>query len=97
MARSGKQPHILNASTNLIGICFVIIAGLKITNVSDRTFADEICIVSAFGFLCACGFSYASLRASQDNDRYEKAADYLFLGSLLLLFVDVVLFARNAV
>jgi hypothetical protein len=97
MARvPGKQPHILNASTNLIGICFVIIAGLKITAIADRTFADEICIVSAFGFLCAAVLSYVSLRTERPRDPYEIAADYFFLSGLILLFAGVVLFARDA-
>jgi hypothetical protein len=97
MARTpGKQPHILSASTNLIGICFVVIAGLKITAMADRTFADEVCIVAAFGFLCACVLSYVSLRTDRHDDPYEIAADYFFLFSLILLFAGIVLFARDA-
>jgi hypothetical protein len=91
----GKQPHILNASSNLIGICFVIIAGLKITDLADQTLVDEVCIVAAFGFLCACVLSYVSIRIDDQNGRYERVADHLFLSSLILLFVGVVLFARN--
>ena len=92
----GKQSQILNASSNLIGICFVIIAGLKITNLADRTYADEVCIVSAFAFLCACVLSYISMRtASKRAEQYERLADYTFLASLLLLFSGITLFARD--
>jgi hypothetical protein len=91
-----KQPQILNASSNLIGICFVIIAGLKITNLADRTYADEVCIISAFAFMCACILSYISIRTSSKRaDLYERLADYTFLASLLLLFMGITLFARD--
>ncbi|MGE3624351.1 MAG: hypothetical protein AB7H77_10840 [Bdellovibrionales bacterium] len=92
---TGKQSHILNASSNLIGICFVIIAGLKITGMQGNTFADEICLISAFSFLCACLLSYASIRLKKDSDIYETLADYIFLASLLFLFIGVTLFAMD--
>jgi len=91
----GKQPHILNASSNLIGICFVIIAGLKITKLADQTFVDEVCLVAAFGFLCSCVLSYISMRVDDQHGRYEIVADYLFLVSLVVLVFSVLLFARN--
>ena len=93
---TGKQPQILNASSNLIGICFVIIAGLKITGLADHTLADEICIIAAFGFLVGCVLSYVSLRLKGVvAQRYENFADYTFLASMLLLFAGVTLFARD--
>ncbi len=91
----GKQPHILNASSNLIGICFVIIAGIKLTNLADQTFVDEVCIFAAFGFLCSCVLSYISMRIDDRNGWYETVADYLFLVSLVVLVFSVMLFARN--
>jgi predicted transporter len=92
---TGKQPHILSASSNLIGICFVIMAGLKITDMAHTTFADEICTVAAFSFLCACILSYASIRVNKRAERLERLADYIFLASLILLFVGITLFARD--
>ena len=93
---TGKQSQILNASSNLIGICFVIVAGLKITGMADRTLCDEICMVAAFFFLCACILSYVSMRTDgKGTGRLENLADYTFLASLILLFTGVALFARD--
>ncbi|MDB5462710.1 MAG: hypothetical protein JWP23_1099 [Phenylobacterium sp.] len=37
-----RHPNIVNAASNLRGICFLIIAGLSLTNSNSRSFADEI-------------------------------------------------------
>lgn len=92
---SGRQPHILSASSSLLGICFVIITGLKITGVSRHTLADETSLVAASGFSASCILSYASMRARRNADFYEYIADYLFFASLLLLFGAVLIFAAN--
>ena len=92
---SGKQPHILNASSSLLGICFVIVTGLKITGVSRHTLADETSLVAAAGFAASCVSSYASMRAGRNAMTYEQIADYLFFASLLLLFGAVLVFAIN--
>jgi hypothetical protein len=35
-------PHILNASSNLLGICFVVLTSLKVLNVAKNTIIDEV-------------------------------------------------------
>jgi hypothetical protein len=93
----GKQPHILNAASNLLGICFVLITGLKLTRTSETTLADEISLFAALGLLGSCVLSYISLRSVKNTDRLEKIADYLFLVSLVLLFAAIVLFSLGYV
>jgi len=93
----GKQPHILNASSNLLGICFVLITALKISKVSVVTLADEICMISAFGFLVGCLFSYASLRTEKHEIRYESVADYAFVIGLILLCIAMLVLAIDVV
>ena len=92
---SGKQPHILSSASSLLGICFVIVTGLKITGVSRHTFADETSLVAASGFSASCILSYASMRARKQADFYENLADYFYFASLLLLFGAVLVFAIN--
>lgn len=89
----GKQPHILNAASNLLGICFVLITALKLTKAADVTWADEIAMFAAIALLGSCVLSYISLRNPRDDQRYEKIADYLFLSSLFALFIAVLIFA----
>lgn len=91
----GKQPHILNASSNLLGICFVLITGLKLTKASDNTWADEISLMAGLALLSSCVLSYISMRSDNRTQRYERLADYLFLFGLFVLFVAVIVFARD--
>jgi hypothetical protein len=91
----GKQPHILNASSNLLGICFVLITGLKITGASEGTLADEISLFSAFCFMSGCVFSYISLRSQKHIASYEALADYSFLAGLFSLFFAGFVFATG--
>jgi len=91
-----KNPHILNASSNLIGICFILITGLHLTEKNLTTLADEISIIAAFFFLISTVLSYISIRTNgKSSNRYETLADYCFLFSLIILFSAVVIFALN--
>lgn len=90
-----RQPHILNAASNLLGICFVLIAGLKLSGASDHTLADEISMASALGFMLSCILSFVSMRAGRFDYRYERIADYIFIASMICLFVAVSIFAKN--
>ena len=89
-----NQPHILSASTNLIGICFVLITGLKLAGANEQTFADEICVVAALGFMSSSILSYLSMKRKKES-RYESVADYIFIFSLVTLFFAVLIFARG--
>jgi hypothetical protein len=84
--------HILNASSNLLGICFVIITALKVTDLSRDTFADEISMAASVEFICACVLSYMSLRVSRQSLQYERLADYIFLSGLFTLLAAMLSF-----
>jgi hypothetical protein len=93
--KQGKQPYILNASCNLMGICFIVITGLKITNLSLATYADETSSFAALLFMVSCVMSYLSIRQEKYEQRYENIADGFFLGGMVLLFAAVIMFANN--
>lgn len=97
MTQDGKQPHILNASCNLIGIAFIIMTGIRVTNKSAGTFADEICLTAAIVFLASSLFSYMSLRKGRNGDFYETIADYLLIAGIFALFAGVLSFAYDLV
>jgi hypothetical protein len=92
---SYNQPHILHASSNLLGICFVLITGLKLTNNTDHTLSDEFSIVAALGFIISCILSFISMRVESIKFNYELIADYIFLISMITLFIAVFIFARG--
>jgi hypothetical protein len=92
---SGKQPHILGASSNLTGICLVLVTGLKISKVSETTWCDEISVMAAVVFIASCVTSYLSLRVEKRSEIYERIADYLFLIGIFSLFIAVTAFAYD--
>lgn len=93
-----KAPHILNASSNLLGICFVILTSLKLLKIAKSTIIDEVATVDIVIFTASCLLSFLSLRSnSARNYRLEKIADIIFIAGISLLFVTAILFALDII
>ena len=88
-----RPTHILNAASNLLGIALLIIAGLNVSHVADKSFADEIAWVAAVCLASSCLLSYLSLRHEQRGARFEHWADRVFLGGLVTLIAAIVVLA----
>ncbi|HEY1710000.1 MAG TPA: hypothetical protein VGG10_17145 [Rhizomicrobium sp.] len=88
-----RPPHILNASTNLLAICFVIIGGLKISNLNSRTFADETAWISAVLLFCATLSSYLAIRNEGTREYQATFADWTFISGLVFLAAALVIAA----
>ena len=88
-----KSPHILNASSNLLGFSLLIITSLKITNLDKNTSLDEFAGVAAIFFTISCIFSFLSIRSKYEKFKQisESIADYLFILALLSIFIAVAL------
>jgi len=84
--------HILPASSNLLGLCFLILTLKKIWKIPRvGWYIDKLDVIAIFVFLIASLLSYASMRSKHQGDRYEKLADVIFLiGLFLLSFIAVV-------
>ena len=95
--RKEKSPHILNASSNLLGICFIVLTSLKLLDKSEKTVIDEVTIVAIIFFMASCILSFLSIRGMKSSERLEQIADIIFLGGLLLLFVTTLLFSMNII
>lgn len=93
-----KSPHILNASSNLLGICFILLTSLKLLNKSGQTIIDEITLVAIVLFMVSCLLSFLSIREkNKSSERLEKIAAYAFIGGISLLFITAVLFSFNLI
>ncbi len=92
-----KSPHILNASSNLLGFCLIIITSLKIAKVGNVTYIDEITGVASLCLSVSCVLSFLAIRTTNSvlEDKYEKIADYLFLLALLCISATVILVSLN--
>ena len=93
--KNGKKSishHIFPTSSNLLGLCFVILSFMKVTKMGLETMIDELLAIAVVLFLAASIFSYASIRtASNKSDHYEKIADVIFLSGLGLLAITSVI------
>lgn len=92
----GTAEQILNASSNLLGFCLVIITSLKLFKFTEKTLVDEFMVVNLVLFITSCLLSFMALRADEVRGRkYETAAEYSFLAGLFILFLTTLLFALN--
>lgn len=93
-----KSQHILNASSTLLGFCFIVVTTIKVTDVDYKTIMDEIGTVATMLFMCSCLLSFLSIRGTlRRARRLEDAADVVFLAGLLLLFITTVLYSLNLI
>lgn len=84
-------PHILNASTNLLGFCLVIITSLKITKFSHHSYLDEFTMGAIFCLMISCALSFLALKSSnrRRSEILENLADILFFAALLCISLAV--------
>jgi cytochrome bd-type quinol oxidase subunit 2 len=74
-----RHTNIINAASNLLGICFLIIAGLSLTKSNSRSLADEIAWVAALCFLVSLSLSYVTVRHQNQEAWTSVWADRIFM------------------
>lgn len=82
-----KAPHLLNASTNLVGFSFILLTSLKLFALARTSFISQMVAVVVVAFILCSFFSFLSLRSKSKllTRRYELIADYIFVSALTLL------------
>jgi len=88
-----RHHHILNAASNLLGICFVIIGGLKISNLNARSYSDEAAWSAALLLFVSIILSYLAIRNDDANKWQTTVADGAFLAGIVMLMLSVVMAA----
>jgi hypothetical protein len=86
-------PNILNAASNLLGICFVIIGALKLADADSRSYADETTWAAAALFLVSILCSYSAIRSNDTRRWLTIAADAAFFGAIGLLSLAMLIAA----
>ena len=92
-------PHILNASTNLLGFCLVIITSLKISKFNHSSYLDEFAIGAIFCLTLSCTLSFLAIKTSNEkrSDKLENIADILFFVALLCISLVVCIVSIDVV
>ena len=98
MARE-RSPSILNTSSNLLGLCLIVLTSLKIADRSQENIIDELTGVASVLLMTACLLSFLTMHTAHQKrgDRFERAADMVFIGGLTLVFITIVLIAFHFV
>jgi len=79
--------HILPTSSNLLGLCFLLVSFIKIMKLPHKTAIDSFTGVATVFFLLSSIFSYASMRSQKKTGIYENIADIIFLIGLGFLTI----------
>jgi hypothetical protein len=80
--------HILNTSSNLLGLCFIVLTALKIQNLGAKSMIDELTAIASLLFMVSSILSFLSIRSTTSRGpKYEKIAEYLFIIGLLAMFI----------
>ena len=80
--------HILPTSSNLLGLCFVILNLIKFWSKGGiETIIDDLVGCATILFLISSVLSYTSMRSKKKSDFFEKIADMVFLFGLFFLTV----------
>ncbi|MFV5698320.1 hypothetical protein ACM55H_08095 [Flavobacterium sp. ZT3R17] len=96
--RKDKASHILNTSSTLLGICFIVLTSIKINNTSETTIIDQLIAVSIVMFMTSSILSFLSMRKTKKpSERLEKIADIVFLIGLFSLFIITMLVTLNII
>lgn len=91
-------PEILNAASNLLGFCFILLTSLKFFKITEQSLVDELVALALVLFIASCVLAFLSIRRGENSKgKIEIAAEYAFLGGLLLLFGTVILFSTNII
>lgn len=83
--KNNKSIHILNTSSNLLGICFIVLTSLKVLNLTGKTLIDEFTAVAIFMFMVSSLLSFLSLKSNSEKSyRYEKLQTLSFFSGFSL-------------
>ncbi len=74
---------ILTTSSNLLGLCFLILSFVKINNLGGETRLDEFLTLPILLFFSAAIMSYLALRERGEAVRFENIADKIFICGLV--------------
>jgi hypothetical protein len=96
--QNNKSSHILTTSSNLLGICFIVLTSLKLLNLDGKTLIDEFTAFAIIMFMISSVLSCLSISSKNGkSERFEKIADVIFLLGLFPLFVITMFITFNII
>jgi hypothetical protein len=98
-AENSKSTQMLNTSSNLLGLCFIVLTSLKVLNLKQTTLIDEFSAIATITFMASSILSFLSIRSRNDkrSNRYENVAEFFFISGLSILFITTMVIAFNII
>lgn len=89
--------HILNASTNLLGFCLIVLTSLHIANKSEIQFINILTSVVSILLIFSCLFSFISIQTNKQKREIllEKIANIFYILSLLGILIIILTITLN--
>jgi len=86
MRNNNLSNHILYVSATMVGVCMTMLSIIQLIPkaVVSRWVDDALSLDSMF-FLASTLLSYWALRHEMVSDKYERAADLVFLAGMIVL------------
>lgn len=86
---NNKSAHILNTSSNLLGLCFIVLTSLQVLKLKQTSVIDEFTAIATVSFMSSSFLSFLSLRSNNNrlSEKYENIADFIFMTGLCVLFI----------
>ena len=95
---NSKSRDILYNSATLLGLCFIVLTSVKLTNHDETSLIDEMTAIAIIMFMACSVLSYLSMRDTRGlSRRYDKIADIFFLVGLFFLFLTTILLVSNII
>ena len=88
---------ILTTSSNLLGLCFLILSLVKINGLGAATRLDEFLVLPILLFFSAGIFSYLALRKRGEAVHFENIADKVFICGLVSVTLISLIFIFEVV
>ena len=94
-----KSTHILNTSSNLLGLCFLVLTSLTVLHFRQSSLIDEFTAVATISFMVSCILSFLSIRTNNEKiaSRYEGIADFFFLMGLSVMFLTTMVITFDVI
>ncbi|MEJ7681726.1 MAG: hypothetical protein WKG06_28540 [Segetibacter sp.] len=85
---NNKSAHILNTSSNLLGLCFIVLTSLQVLKLKQTSLIDEFTAIATICFMVSSILSFLSIRSnSKLGIKYENISDFFFITGLSVLFI----------
>jgi hypothetical protein len=85
-----RSHYIIDSAATLLGVALLVVTAVHITGKAASSIADELSFGAALLFLGSCAASHRAIAKSEGS--YERLADRIFAGGLVVLLCGVVSF-----